>query len=68
LLAAELDVASGAGTCKTETSAVAHANTLLTGIHDTGPVGNKIGSNGAQRTDFVNTATTLNTYNNNVLC
>jgi hypothetical protein len=68
LLAAELNVASGANTCTAETNAIAHANALLIGISYAGPPSNKVGTGSSQRTDFVNTASTLNAYNNNQLC
>jgi hypothetical protein len=68
LLAGELNKAAGAATCPAETNAVAHANSLLTAIHYTGPPSSKIGSSSPQRADFISTAAALNSYNNNQLC
>lgn len=68
LLAAELNIASGALTCTAEANAVSHANTLLASIGYAGPPSSKIGPHSSQRTDFVNTAAILNSYNNNTLC
>jgi hypothetical protein len=68
LLAAELNVAAGADTCTAETNAIAHANTLLAGIHYAGPPSSIESSKASGYADFVNTASTLNSYNNNQLC
>lgn len=68
LLAAELNVASGALTCAAITSAITQANTLLNGIGYAGPVGSTVGNKHPQRNAFVTTASTLDKYNNNQLC
>jgi hypothetical protein len=68
LLAAELNVAAGADTCTAETNAITHANSLLAGIGYAGPPSSKVSSKVSNYADFVNTASTLNTYNNNQLC
>ena len=68
LLAAELNVASNADTCVAITTAITHANQLLTTISYAGPVGNKVGNKFPTRADWVATASTLDQYNNNLLC
>jgi hypothetical protein len=68
LLAAELNVAAGAGTCTAETNAITHANALLAGIGYNGPPSSKVSSKSPGYADFVSTASTLNAYNNNQLC
>ena len=69
LLAAKLNVASGALTCAAITTAISHADSLLNGISYDGPAGvNVVGNKHAQRADFVSTASSLDKYNNNILC
>lgn len=71
LLAAELNVEAGASTCSGSINTViAHAKSLLTSIGYTGPTSTVVGPkySATIRNDFVNTAATLNTYNNGLLC
>jgi hypothetical protein len=68
LLAAELNVGAGADTCTAESNAISHANTLLAGIGYAGPPSSVVSSKYPSFADFVNTASTLNSYNNNQLC
>jgi len=68
LLGAELNVAAGANTCLAESAAISHANALLGGIGYAGPPSSKVSSQTPGHADFVNTAATLNQYNNNQLC
>lgn len=68
LLAAKLNVAAGASTCATVANAITHADALLTGIGYAGPPSSKVGSNHPQRADFLATMTTLDDYNNGLIC
>jgi hypothetical protein len=70
LLAAKLNVVAGAGTCATATSAIASAQSLLAGIDFTG-TGAFLPSGGPpppERTQANNLASTLDDYNNGLVC
>ena len=68
LLAAELNISAGAVSCPAEGAAITHGNFLLSEIGYKGPVGSTVSSKNPLYNDFINTAATLNTYNNNGLC
>jgi hypothetical protein len=66
LLAAELNVVAGAGTCPAAVSAINGAQTLLAAIHFNGITHDKLSA--AQATQANSLATTLDRYNNDLLC
>jgi hypothetical protein len=68
LLAAELNVAAGASSCATVTTAITQANALLVTIGYTGPPSAKIGSNSQYRSQALALASTLDRYNNGLVC
>jgi hypothetical protein len=68
LLAAELNVAAGASSCATVTTAITQANALLVTIGYTGPPSAKIGSNSQYRSQALALASTLDRYNNGLIC
>jgi hypothetical protein len=68
LLGAKLNIAAGASTCPTVNNAIAHADALLVQIGYVGPPSAIVGSTHPLRTDFVNTATVLDNYNNGLIC
>jgi hypothetical protein len=68
LLAAKLNVAAGASTCQSVNDAIAHADALLVQINYTGPPSAKVGSTSPLRADVLATASTLDRYNNGLIC
>lgn len=68
LLAAKLNIAAGASTCSSVNTAIAHADSILVSIGYTGPPSAKLGAASATRTDALNTARTLDRYNNGLIC
>ena len=66
LLAADLNVKARALTCPSAISAINDAQTLLAAVHFNGITHDKL--TGAQATKANNLATTLDRYNNNLLC
>ena len=68
LLAAKLNVAAGASTCATVSTAIAQANALLVTIGYTGPPSYKIGSTSPYRATALALASTLDRYNNGLIC
>jgi hypothetical protein len=66
LLAAKLNVVAGAGTCPAAVNAINDAQTLLAAVHFNGITYDKLSA--AQATQANNLATTLDRYNNNLLC
>ena len=66
LLAAELNVVAGAGTCPAGVSAINDAQTLLAAVHFNGITHDKLSA--VQATQANSLATTLDRYNNNLLC
>jgi hypothetical protein len=66
LLAAELNVVAGAGTCPAAVSAINDAQTLLAAVHFNGITHDKLSA--AQASQANSLATTLDRYNNNLLC
>jgi plastocyanin len=66
LLAAKLNVKAGALTCSSAIAAINDAQTLLVALHFNGITHDKL--NAAQTTQANNLATTLDHYNNNLLC
>ena len=66
LLAAKLNVTAGAGTCPAAVSAINDAQTLLAAVHFNGITHDRLTA--AQTTQANNLATTLDRYNNNLLC
>lgn len=66
LLAADLNVKAGALTCPSAISAINDAQTLLAAVHFNGITHDKL--NAAQSTQANSLATTLDRYNNNLLC
>jgi CSLREA domain-containing protein len=66
LLAAKLNVKAGALTCPSATSAINDGQTLLAAIHFNGITHDKLSP--AQATQANSLATTLDDYNNNLLC
>jgi hypothetical protein len=68
LLAAKLNVAAGASTCQSVSNAIAHADALLVQIGYTGPPSAKVGSGSSLRADVLATASTLDRYNNGLIC
>jgi hypothetical protein len=66
LLAAKLNVVAGAGTCPAMVKAVSDAQALLAAIHFNGITHDKV--SGTQTTNANTLATTLDKYNNNLLC
>lgn len=72
LLAAELNRAAGASICTSVTNAITQANAMLAEIGYAGPGSTIVGSNWHDstytRSDFVNTASLLNNYNNGLVC
>jgi hypothetical protein len=68
LLAAKLNVVAGAATCSSESGAVTNAQALLALVQFTGTGTYAKSMTGAQRNQANNLATTLDRYNNNLLC
>lgn len=68
LLAADLNVQSGAGSCSASTLAITQAQSLLAAIGFKGTVAYAKGMTAAQTTLANSLATTLDSYNNNKLC
>lgn len=68
LLAAKLNVVAGAGTCGAATTAIADADALLTAIGFDGTGAYKSSMTPAQRSQANALASTLDAYNNNLLC
>ena len=71
LLAAKLNVASGALTCTAITNAITQADGLLNSLTNptyNGPPSSRVGNKYPGRATWVSTASTLNAYNNNLLC
>jgi hypothetical protein len=66
LLAAELNVKAGALTCPSAISAINDAQTLLAAVHFNGLTHDKLSA--AQTSQANSLATTLDRYNNNLLC
>jgi len=66
LLAADLNVKAGALTCSNAMSGINNAQTLLAGVHFDGVTHDKLSA--AQATQANNLATTLDCYNNSLLC
>jgi hypothetical protein len=66
LLAADLNVKAGALSCPSAISAINDAQTLLTAVHFNGITHDKLSA--AQATQANGLATTLDRYNNNLLC
>jgi hypothetical protein len=66
LLAAKLNAVAGAGTCPAAVSAINDAQTLLAAIHFNGITHDKLSA--AQATQADSLATTLDRYNNDLLC
>jgi hypothetical protein len=68
LLGAKLNIAAGASTCTSVNNAIAHADALLIQIGYAGPPSSKVGSSSPLRADFLATASTLDRYNNGLIC
>ena len=68
LLAAKLNVSAGASSCATVTNAITHGDALLTQIGYAGPPSYKVGSTSSLRSDVLATASTLDRYNNGLIC
>jgi hypothetical protein len=68
LLAAKLNVAAGASTCASVTTAISQASALLTSIGYAGPPSAILGTASANRTSALNLARTLDRYNNGLIC
>jgi hypothetical protein len=66
LLAAKLNIVAGAGSCPAAVTAINDAQRLLASIHFNGITHDKL--NAAQATQANSLATTLDRYNNNLLC
>lgn len=66
LLAAKLNIVAGAGSCPAAVSAMNDAQTLLAAVHFNGITHDKLSA--AQATQANSLATTLDRYNNNLLC
>jgi hypothetical protein len=66
LLAAKLNIVAGAGSCPAAVSAINNGQTLLAAIHFNGITHDKLSA--AQATQATALATTLDRYNNNLLC
>jgi uncharacterized repeat protein (TIGR01451 family) len=66
LLAARLNIVAGAGSCAAAVSAINDAQTLLASIHFNGITHDKLSA--AQATQANSLATTLDRYNNDLLC
>jgi hypothetical protein len=66
LLAADLNVKAGALTCPSAITAISDAQALLAAVHFNGISHDKLSA--AQATQANNLATTLDWYNNNLLC
>jgi hypothetical protein len=66
LLAATLNIVAGAGSCPAAVTAINDAQTLLASIHFNGITHDKLSA--AQATQATALATTLDRYNNNLLC
>jgi hypothetical protein len=66
LIAAELNLVSGAGTCVASTQAINDASALLAAVHFDGKKHDNLTS--AQANTMNSLATTLDKYNNNKLC
>ena len=68
LLGAELNLAAGAASCPSLSSAIQDANSLLAENNYAGPPSTLFGPGSTDRTDAVNDASILNDYNNGALC
>jgi hypothetical protein len=68
LLAAKLNIAAGASTCTSVNTAIAHADSLLSGIGYTGPGSTTVAAGNPKRADFLATASLLDQYNNGLIC
>jgi hypothetical protein len=68
LLAAELNVAAGATTCPALTSTIQDANSLLKTIGYSGPPSELVGPGSPYRTQAINDASVLESYNSGTLC
>jgi uncharacterized repeat protein (TIGR01451 family) len=66
LLAAKLNIVAGAGSCPAAVSAINDAQTLLTSIHFNGITHDKLSAPQATQANAL--ATTLDRYNNNLIC
>jgi uncharacterized repeat protein (TIGR01451 family) len=66
LLAASLNIVAGAGSCPAAVSAINDGQTLLAAVHFNGVTHDKLSA--AQATQATGLATTLDRYNNNLLC
>ena len=66
LLAAKLNLIAGAGACPAAVSAINTAQTLLAAVHFNGASHDKLSN--AQATQSNTLATSLDRYNNNLLC
>jgi hypothetical protein len=66
LLAAKLNIVAGAGSCPAAVTAINDGQTLLSSIHFNGVTHDKLSA--AQATQANGLATTLDRYNNNLLC
>lgn len=68
LLAAKLNVAAGASTCSAVTTAITQADALLVTVGYAGPPSSLIGPKGAHRAVALSLASTLDNYNNGLVC
>jgi hypothetical protein len=68
LLAAKANVAAGASTCSSVTTAIAYADALLTKVGYDGPPSAIVGRDHPKRAKFLATKTTLDNYNNGLIC
>jgi hypothetical protein len=68
LLAAKLNVKAGASSCQTVSNAISHGDALLTQINYVGPPSQLVGSGNSLRSDVLATASTLDRYNNGLIC
>jgi hypothetical protein len=68
LLGAKLNVAAGAGTCPAALTAISTADNLLTQIGYAGPPSAIVGTTHPLRSQFVAVHSTLDQYNNGLLC
>ena len=66
LLAAKLNIVAGAGSCPAAVTAINDAQALLAAINFNGITHDKLSA--AQATQANSLATTLDRYNNNLLC
>lgn len=68
LLAAKLNVAAGASTCSSVTTAITQADALLVAVGYNGPPSSLVGQKSPHRATALSLAGTLDNYNNGLVC